>query len=100
MLGLGGSELLTATNSGTLLIGVFVQSTGSGFLPGLPNIDGTTLLAGSVDGNSAFALFAVGREGLHLHRRRRWQVLVGSAYREVPGARCSRAEQGGRPPRT
>ncbi|MBD2200392.1 MULTISPECIES: CARDB domain-containing protein [Calothrix] len=58
---------LRATETNVVLLGVKLQAnTGSVLQPQLPVINGLTPLATQITANSAFALYALNREGLHL----------------------------------
>src|SRR5207302_5126322 len=57
---------LHSTVMGTVYLGVSVQAAGSGLRPAVPAIPGLTPLVSRTAAGSAFALFALGRDGLQI----------------------------------
>ena len=58
---------INATNSTDVYLGVIVEADpATPFTPAIPSISGLTPVASSVNGNTAFGLFRVEREGLYL----------------------------------
>ncbi|WP_334407672.1 Ig-like domain-containing protein [Bradyrhizobium sp. AZCC 2289] len=59
---------IAGTASGSIYLGVVVTADGGGLAPGIPVLQGATLVASQAGGNSAFGLYKVDRSGLELLR--------------------------------
>src|SRR5262249_20068534 len=59
---------IQSTANGSIYLGAVVRANGSSLLPSVPALEGATLVASNVQGNTAFALYKVDSAGLQLLR--------------------------------